>query len=65
MGLKARWLVLPLAVPLAVASCSGARHRKVAGPPPEYDLPEEPDGWPPPTSHSPASETSGRDAGTR
>jgi hypothetical protein len=25
---------------LAAAGCGGARHRKVAGPPPEYELPE-------------------------
>jgi hypothetical protein len=29
---------------LAGAACSGARHRKPVGPPPEYELPEEPGG---------------------
>ena len=27
---------------LGVAACGGARHRKVAGPPPEYEAPDEP-----------------------
>jgi hypothetical protein len=40
-------------------SCSGARHRKVAGPPPEYEPPEPPDAWTPTVSTSP------RDAGTQ
>jgi hypothetical protein len=31
---------------LSVAACSGARHRKPVGPPPEYELPEEPDAGP-------------------
>jgi hypothetical protein len=26
---------------LSLASCGGARHRKVAGPPPEYERPDE------------------------
>ena len=62
MGVTVRWLVLALVVPFALASCSGARHRKVAGPLPEYELPDEPDGWPPP---SVPRETASRDGGTR
>ena len=27
---------------LALLACAGARHRKVKGPPPEYELPDEP-----------------------
>lgn len=30
------------AVCLLAASCAGARHRKVAGPPPEYEPPDDP-----------------------
>jgi len=30
------------AVCLLVAACAGARHRKVAGPPPEYEPPDDP-----------------------
>jgi hypothetical protein len=30
------------AVVLGFAACSGARHRKVAGPPPEYERPDDP-----------------------
>ena len=48
-------------VTVALASCAAARHRKVAGPPPEYELPEEPDAWPPPT----ATPSPPRDAGTQ
>ena len=33
-------IVSLLAWSLVVAGCSGARHRKVSGPPPEYELPE-------------------------
>jgi hypothetical protein len=28
---------------LSLAACAGARHRKVAGPPPEYERPDDPD----------------------
>ena len=31
------------AVVFGVASCAGARHRKVAGPPPEYERPVDPE----------------------
>jgi hypothetical protein len=31
-----------MACALCVAACSGARHRKVNGPPPEYEPPEDP-----------------------
>jgi hypothetical protein len=37
-----RRFVLAFAI-TAVIGCSGAGHRKVAGPPPEYELPDEPD----------------------
>ena len=47
MDLKSRFILFA-AVVLAAASCSGAGHRKVAGPPPEYELPEAPDAWAPP-----------------
>jgi hypothetical protein len=30
------------AVCLGLAACSGARHRRVAGPPPEYERPDDP-----------------------
>jgi len=30
------------AVVLSLGACAGARHRKVAGPPPEYEKPDEP-----------------------
>jgi len=30
-------------VALVGAGCGGARHRKVAGPPPQYELAEDPD----------------------
>ena len=32
-----------LALAGAAIGCSGARHRKPAGPPPEYEVPAEPD----------------------
>ncbi len=38
---------------VAILGCSGARHRKVAGPPPEYELPEDLDASAPPAT-SPA-----------
>jgi hypothetical protein len=49
-----------VALALAATACSGARHRKPVGPPPDYELPEEPDGWPPPAS---ATARTPRDAG--
>jgi len=39
----ARLIVVLLGIALFSASCGGARHRKVAGPPPEYELPDQPD----------------------
>jgi hypothetical protein len=32
----------PVLITLGLAACSGARHRKVAGPPPEYEPPDDP-----------------------
>jgi len=49
-----------VALALGLVACSGAQHRKPKGPPPEYELPEEPDGWAPP---SPAAGRATRDAG--
>jgi len=44
VGLARPLVLLALVLVLAsLAGCSGARHRKVTGPPPEYELPEEPD----------------------
>jgi hypothetical protein len=43
----ARWIVVLLALAGVPSGCGGARHRKVAGPPPEYELPAEPDAAPP------------------
>jgi hypothetical protein len=36
-----------LSLAATIAACASAQHRKVAGPPPEYELPEEPDAWAP------------------
>jgi hypothetical protein len=56
-----RWAVAGIAVAVALTSCSGARHRnKVAGPPPEYELPEESDAWSQPST---PREAGPRDAG--
>ncbi len=59
-GRLASWMVV-LALLGAAAGCSGARHRKPSGPPPEYELPTEPD-----ASFATASPTllAPRDAGT-
>ncbi len=48
-----------VALALAGAACAGASHRKPVGPPPEYEVPAEPDGWPPPA----AAAGRARDAG--
>jgi len=41
----AQLMVVPrtllLALVLGAVACSGARHRKVVGPPPEYELPDD------------------------
>jgi hypothetical protein len=39
---RLKWLLLAGALAAVAASCSGARHRKVSGPPPEYELPDDP-----------------------
>lgn len=36
------WGVAAYSVALLLGACSGARHRKVTGPPPEYEHPDEP-----------------------
>jgi hypothetical protein len=52
------------ALAAALAACGSAQHRKVAGPPPEYELPEEPDAWapaaPPPSRPSDAGTSDAR-----
>ena len=59
-GRLARWMVV-LALLGAAAGCSGARHRKPSGPPPEYEPPTEPDASFVPASPVPFAP---RDAGT-
>jgi hypothetical protein len=39
----ARLIGFLLGVIVVAASCGGAQHRKVTGPPPEYELPDPPD----------------------
>ncbi len=34
-------LLLVVVLSLGAVACSGARHRKVVGPPPEYELPDD------------------------
>jgi len=41
-GRLTTWMVA-LVVLAGAAGCSGARHRKPSGPPPEYELPRDPD----------------------
>jgi hypothetical protein len=36
-----RVLVVAGAIALGLLGCAGARHRKVAGPPPEYERPDD------------------------
>ena len=49
---------------LGLVACGGARHRKVNGPPPEYELPDEPGvadaGAPPPADGAASSADGGR-----
>ncbi len=48
----------PALIALGLAACSGARHRKVAGPPPEYEPPDDPgslDGGAPPAATAPGT----------
>jgi hypothetical protein len=41
-GRLARWMMVLLLL-AGAEGCSGARHRRPSGPPPEYELPTEPD----------------------
>ena len=62
--MRARGAVL-VALALAGAACAGASHRKPVGPPPEYEVPQEPDGWPPPAAAAARARDPGaRDAGS-
>ena len=36
-------LLIGLLLVVAVLACSSGQHRKVSGPPPEYELPDQPD----------------------
>jgi hypothetical protein len=68
MDLTGRTALALVAFAAVATSCGGARHRKVAGPPPEYEQPEQLDAWVPSAGGpdaAPAPSRPARDAGAQ